>query len=51
MIGMTLDQLQRVKRAVGIAGGKAKLSAIRGALQGRLINVLITDRFTAEHLL
>ncbi len=51
VIGMTLDQLQRVKRAVGIAGGKAKLSAIRGALQGRLINVLITDRFTAEHLL
>jgi DNA-binding transcriptional regulator LsrR (DeoR family) len=51
VIGMTLDQLQRVKRAVGIAGGKEKLNAIRGALQGRLINVLITDRFTAEHLL
>jgi DNA-binding transcriptional regulator LsrR (DeoR family) len=51
VIGMKLDQLRRVKRAVGIAGGKQKLNAIRGALQGRLINVLITDRFTAEHLL
>jgi DNA-binding transcriptional regulator LsrR (DeoR family) len=51
VIGMTLGQLQRVKRAVGIAGGKEKLNPIRGALQGRLINVLITDRFTAERLI
>ena len=51
VIGMNLDQLRRVKRAVGIAGGKQKLSAIRGALQGQLINVLITDHFTALHLL
>jgi DNA-binding transcriptional regulator LsrR (DeoR family) len=51
VIGIGLDQLRQVKRAVGIAGGKQKLNAIRGALQGRLINVLITDRFTAEHLL
>lgn len=51
VIGMKLDQLRQVKRAVGIAGGKQKLSAIRGALRGRLINVLITDRFTAQQLL
>ena len=51
VIGMGLDQLQKVKRAVGIAGGAQKLGAIRGALQGRLINVLITDFFTAQHLL
>lgn len=51
VIGMELDQLHKVKRAVGIAGGSRKLSAIRGALIGRLINVLITDRFTAEKLL
>ncbi|MDB5081543.1 MAG: deoR 1 [Chloroflexi bacterium] len=50
VIGMRLDQLRRVKRAVGIAGGKQKLNAIRGALQGGLINVLITDRFTAQEL-
>lgn len=51
VIGMDLPQLRHVKRAVGIAGGAAKLNAIRGALRGRLINVLITDRFTAQHLL
>jgi DNA-binding transcriptional regulator LsrR (DeoR family) len=36
---------------VGIAGGKRKFEAIRGALRGKLINVLITDRRTAERLL
>lgn len=51
VIGMELDQLKKVKRAVGIAGGKQKVNAIRGALRGQLINVLITDRLTAEHLL
>ncbi len=51
VIGMKLDQLRHVKRSVGIAGGKQKLNAIRGALQGHLINVLITDSFTAQHLL
>ncbi|MBO0794098.1 MAG: RNA polymerase subunit sigma-70, partial [Ktedonobacteraceae bacterium] len=51
VIGMKLDQLRQVKRAVGIAGGQQKISAIRGALQGRYINVLITDRFTAQRLL
>jgi DNA-binding transcriptional regulator LsrR (DeoR family) len=48
--GMDLDQLQRVERVVGVAGGARKLAAIRGALKGKLINTLITDRFTAERL-
>ncbi len=50
VIGMHLEQLRRVPRAVGIAGGRKKLAAIRGALMGRWINVLITDRFTAAQL-
>jgi DNA-binding transcriptional regulator LsrR (DeoR family) len=50
VIGMELQQLQGVNRAVGVAGGRRKLEAIRGALEGRWINVLITDRLTAEHL-
>ncbi|NBD36240.1 MAG: winged helix-turn-helix transcriptional regulator [Chloroflexi bacterium] len=48
--GMDLDQLQRVERVVGVAGGARKFAAIRGALRGKLINTLITDRFTAERL-
>lgn len=50
VIGMELDQLRRVRRTVGIAGGERKLAAIRGALRGRLINVLITDLATAQAL-
>jgi DNA-binding transcriptional regulator LsrR (DeoR family) len=50
VIGMGLEQLQQVARSVGIAGGQRKLHAIRGALAGRWVNVLITDRHTAEVL-
>ena len=38
-------------RSVGIAGGERKYDAIRGALAGGWINVLITDARTAERLL
>ena len=51
VIGITLDQLRTVKRSVGVAGGRRKVSAIRGALKGGWINGLITDRITAERLL
>ncbi len=51
VIGMQLEQLRKVERSVGIAGGKRKFEAIRGALRGKLINVLITDRRTAERLI
>jgi DNA-binding transcriptional regulator LsrR (DeoR family) len=50
VIGMSLEQIRRVPRSVGIAGTSEKHDAIRGALEARLINVLITDRFTAEQL-
>jgi len=51
VIGITLEQLRAADRAVGIAGGARKYEAIRGALRGGWINVLITDRVTAERLL
>ncbi len=50
VISMNLDQLRRVDRSVGIAGGQRKYAAILGALRGKLINILITDHFTAEAL-
>lgn len=50
VMGMRLQQLRQTKRAVGIAGGQRKVAAIRGALAGGWINVLITDRHTAEAL-
>lgn len=50
VIGMGLGQLQQARRAVGIAGGVRKQEAVRAALVGGLINVLITDRCTASWL-
>ena len=44
------EQLRRADRSVGVAGGERKYEAIRGALLGRWVNVLITDQVTAERL-
>ncbi|MEQ8676863.1 MAG: sugar-binding transcriptional regulator [Aggregatilineales bacterium] len=51
VISISMQQLNKVPRTVGIAGGKRKTNAIRSALLGGWINVLITDRHTAERLL
>lgn len=51
VISMELEQLRRVPRVIGVAGGRRKTGAIRGALAGKWINVLITDRAMAERLL
>jgi DNA-binding transcriptional regulator LsrR (DeoR family) len=50
VIGITLDQLRAVRRVVAVAGGGRKVDALLGALRGGFIDVLITDRFTAEKL-
>ncbi len=49
-IGIPIDSPPR-HLTVGVAGGAAKVVAIRAALVGRLINGLITDERTAEYLL
>lgn len=49
-IGMTLEQLKDINIVIGIAGGKEKFSAIKGALNGGYIHVLITDHRTAKRL-
>jgi DNA-binding transcriptional regulator LsrR (DeoR family) len=51
VVAISLAQLRGTRRSVGVAGTAEKLDAIRGALEGRLINVLVTDRFTAARLL
>jgi DNA-binding transcriptional regulator LsrR (DeoR family) len=50
VISMDLDQLRSVRRVVGVAGGRRKLAAIRGALAGKLVTVLITDLVCAQQL-
>lgn len=50
VISMSLEQLSRTSRAVGVAGGSRKYAGILGALCGHWINILITDHFTARRL-
>ncbi len=51
VIGISLDELRKINRVVGIAGGLQKYHAILGAIRGRLINSLVTDVKTAQKLL
>ncbi|MBN1429539.1 MAG: sugar-binding transcriptional regulator [Anaerolineae bacterium] len=50
VISMTLEQLSKVNRVIGVAGGSRKYTSILGALRGHWINMLVTDHFTAERL-
>jgi DNA-binding transcriptional regulator LsrR (DeoR family) len=47
---MILEQLSKVGRAVGVAGGSRKYAGILGELRGHWINVLVTNHFTAKRL-
>lgn len=51
VISIPVDDLRRIPRRLGIAGGTQKLDAIRGALAGGWINALVTDLRTAQELL
>lgn len=51
VIGVTRDQLLSADRRIGVAGGSSKYEAIRAAVLGGWVNVLITDTATAQHLL
>lgn len=51
VIGITLEQLKRVPRAIAVAGGPSKTQAVHAAIVGRWINCLVTDVHTAERLL
>jgi len=51
VIGMSLEQIRAVPRSVAVAGGQRKVVALRGCLRGGLVNVLVTDCFTARAIL
>ena len=50
VLGISPDRILATPRRVGFAGGAHKHAAIRGALRGGWVNVLVTDRATAEYL-
>jgi DNA-binding transcriptional regulator LsrR (DeoR family) len=51
VIGATLEQLRGADRRLGVAGGPSKYRAIRAALVGGWLNMLVTDSMTARWLL
>lgn len=51
LIGIDLAQLSKVERRIGVAGGLNKVAAIRGAVRGGWVNILITDVEVARDLL
>ncbi len=51
VISMRLEQLRRVDRSIGVAGGERKFAAILGAIRGGWVNVLVTDHQTARRLI
>jgi len=50
-IGLSLNELKKIKHKILIAVGKEKLQAIIGALKGNIVDVLIVDMKTAQGLL
>lgn len=51
LISTPLTKLKALQNVVGVAAGDVKVNAIRAALRGGYLDVLITDDHTAEQLL
>lgn len=50
-VSIDLKYLKEIPCVIGVAGGKIKTEAIRGALNGKILDVAVTDQYTAETLL
>ncbi len=50
VIGVTIDHLKKANRVMALAGGASKTEAIAGALNLGVIDILVTDKFTAARL-
>lgn len=51
LLSTPLQTLRELKNVIGIAGGKSKHEAIRAALNGKYLDILITDEETALALI
>jgi len=51
IVAFPIEDLRKMDNVIGVAGGKAKVRAILGALHGGYIKTLITDEETAKQLL
>lgn len=51
VVGIEIKKLRRVPHSIGVACGIEKVDAIRGAINGRYINTLVTDVVCANALI
>ncbi len=51
VIGMSLEQLKKVKQVIGVAGALEKKDVILAVLRKKYVNVLITDGDVAQEIL
>jgi DNA-binding transcriptional regulator LsrR (DeoR family) len=51
VIGLPLEELTKIDRVIALAGGSKKTAAIAGALRAGVIDMLVTDKFTAQRLI
>lgn len=51
VIGVTLEQLSKAERRIGVSGGVDKQIPTLAAIRGKWVNVLVVDLETAEYLL
>ena len=50
IIAITMEDYKKIPVRIGVAGGEEKAEAIRAAVKGNYINVLVTDLLTAKLL-
>ncbi len=50
VIAMEIDVLKKIPLVIGVASGLEKVNAIKAALEGNLIHVLVTDEVTGQAL-
>jgi deoxyribonucleoside regulator len=50
VIALELEKLKNIPLVIGVASGLEKVNAIKAALEGNLVHVLITDEVTANAL-
>ena len=50
VLGISMEDLKKADRVMALAGGESKTQAIAGALKLGMIDVLVTDKFTAARL-
>ena len=51
LISSDINMFKKIKTVIGVAGGNEKIDAIKGAMLGKFVNVLVTDEDTAQALL